>query len=291
MPVVFSRPFRVRYYECDASGHLNHVNYLHYMETAALEASAAVGYDQQKYEEMARIWLIRGSSIEYLQPLFSGDEVEVHTWVENFRRVQSRRQYEFRRPADGSLAARGHTDWAFLHAESHRPVAIPPEMQAAFMPEGQPEGTPVLDRFPAPPPEPAGTFTLPQPVQWRDVDPTQHVNNAVYLAYMENAGMGVLEAHGWSMARCWAEGFSLVARHYQIDYQRQATLDDDLEIATWLSDRKRATAVRHYRISRVSDGAVISRGRCLWVWIDLTTQRPIRIPAQFATDFAPNFTD
>ena len=288
MPVVFERTFRVRYYECDASGHLNHINYLRYMETAAMEASAAVGYDQAKYDEMKRLWLVRGTEVEYLAPLYSGEQVAVRTWVERFRRVQSRRRYEFVRERDGIVAAQGYTDWAFLHHETHRPTPIPAEMRAAFMPDGQSDDLPRLGKFPQPPPEPAGTFRLRQKIEWRDIDPTHHVNNAIYLAYMENAGMGVLADNGWSMQRCWDEGFSLVARRYNIDYRGQARLGDELEISTWLSDAKRATAVRHYKITRVSDGTLVTRGRCLWVWIDIENQRPIRIPAHFVADFQDN---
>ena len=92
------------------------------------------------------------------------------------------------------------------------------------------------------------------------------------------------------MQRCWEEGFSLVARRYNIDYRGQARLGDELEVSTWLSDRKRATAVRHYKIARASDGELITRGRCLWVWIDIEKQRPIRIPEQFIADFAANIS-
>ena len=50
MPLVHTRSFRVRYYECDAHNHLNNANYLKLMQEAAFEASAAVGYDRQKYD-------------------------------------------------------------------------------------------------------------------------------------------------------------------------------------------------------------------------------------------------
>ncbi len=39
------RAFRVRSYECDGYGHVNHANYLRYMQEAAFDASAAAGYD------------------------------------------------------------------------------------------------------------------------------------------------------------------------------------------------------------------------------------------------------
>jgi acyl-CoA thioester hydrolase len=61
-----------------------------------------------------------------------------------------------------------------------------------------------------------------------------------------------------------------------------------LELATWVSDIGRTSAVRHYTITRVADSATIARAHVLWVWVDLATGRPTRIPPDFAADFAPN---
>src|SRR5512142_1116600 len=97
MPLTHVRSFRVRYYECDAYGHVNNANYARYMQEAAFDASAAAGYDFARYEQMGRLWVVRETDIEYLRPLCYGDTVEVKTWVANFQRVRSRRRYELRR--------------------------------------------------------------------------------------------------------------------------------------------------------------------------------------------------
>src|SRR5512142_1511669 len=107
MPLTHTRSFRVRHYECDAYGHLNNTNYLRYMQETAFDASAAAGYDLDRYEQMERLWLIRESEVEFLRPLQYNDIIEVKTWVADFRRVISRRCYEFRLQSSGELAARG----------------------------------------------------------------------------------------------------------------------------------------------------------------------------------------
>jgi acyl-CoA thioester hydrolase len=94
--------------------------------------------------------------------------------------------------------------------------------------------------------------------------------------------------YGWTMQRAWDAGFSMVARAYRIEYRGQATLDDQLAVTTWLSDVRRATAVRHYAITRVHDGALLTRARCLYAWIDLQSNRPVRIPPAFLADFQAN---
>ncbi len=288
MPLVHERAFRVRHYECDAYGHVNHANYLRYMQEAAFDASAAAGYDVPSYRRMGRTWLVRETDITYLKPLAYGDTLLVKTWVLDFRRFRSRRAYELRLAATGEIVAQAHTDWIFLNSQTLRPQAVPQEMIAAFLPDGPPADVPPRETFPKAPPPPPGVYKMRRRVQWRDIDQAEHVNNATYMAYFEDCSVQVARAHGWTMARMMASGFGIVARRYRIDYRQAAVLDDELELATWVSDAKRATAVRHYTISRVSDGQLLARAHGLWVWVDLATGRPIRIPADFLADFAPN---
>ncbi len=286
VPLTHTRTFRVRYYECDAYGHVNNANYLRYMQEAAFDASTAAGYSPARYAQIGRQWLVRETDIEYLRPLRYGDSVQVKTWVTDFRRVTSRRAYEFYQGAE--LGARAHTDWAFLDSATGQPVTIPSELIAAFFPDGPPDSIPSREKFPSAPPPPASLFSIRRRVTWQDIGPAQHVNNAVYLAYVDDCGMQVLAAYGWPLARMAAEQFAIIVRRHRIQYRQPALLDDELEVATWVSDVKRATAVRHYTINRVKDNTLVARAHTLYVWVDLTTRQPIRIPPQFLADFAPN---
>ena len=96
---------------------------------------------------------------------------------------------------------------------------------------------------------------------------------------------------GWTMERMMAAGFAIVARRYRIEYKQPALLNDELAVTTWVADVKRATAVRHYTITRASDQTLIARAYALWVWVNLTTGKPIRIPAEFLADFAGHTAD
>ena len=120
---------------------------------------------------------------------------------------------------------------------------------------------------------------------------THHVTDATLLETVEACGFGVIEAHGWPAARMAAEGFAIILRRHRIEYLAPAALGDDLEIATWASDVKRVSAVRHYTIRRPRDAALLARVDTLGVWVELATGRPIRIPAGFMADFAPNLAE
>ncbi len=287
MPLIHTRTFRVHQYECDAYGHVNNANYLRYMQEAAFDASAAAGYDPDRYAAMGRGWLIRETDIEYLRPLRYGDSVTVNTWVADFRRVRSRRAYELISAGSGKRAARAHTDWVFVESVTGKPTRIPPELMATFFPEGVPTEAPPRERFPAPDPPP-GAFIIPRPVAWQDVGPEGHVNNAVFLSYIEDGGIKVAAAHGWPMARCAAEGFAIVARRHRIEYREPALMDDELALATWISEVRRSCAVRQYCLTRPRDGAVIARAHTQWVWVDISSGRPMRVPDAIWREFADN---
>lgn len=282
------RSFRVRYYECDAYGHVNHANYLRYMQETAFDASAAVGYDIPRYQAMNRTWLIKETDITYLRPLTYGDSVIIKTWVIDFRRIRCRRVYEMRLASTGATVAQAITEWVYMDSQTWRPIKVPDEIAQAYLPDGTSVEAPEREKFPKAAPPPPGVFTMRRRIEWQDIDQLQHVNNATYMAYFEDCGVQVAAAHGWPMSRIIEAGFGIVARRYRIDYRESALPDDELEVSTWVSDPKRATAIRHYTIKRVSDHKLLARAHVLWVWIDLATGRPIRIPADFLADFGPN---
>jgi acyl-CoA thioester hydrolase len=172
----------------------------------------------------------------------------------------------------------------YINSQTLRLVTVPVAMQLAFCPNGPPEADVPRERFPKAPPPPSNVFTVCTPVEWRDIDSMWHVNNAVYLTYIEDADARLCEANGWPMQRMVEAGFGVVVRRYRIEYRQPAQMGDELEIASWTSDVQEATALRHYTIRRVRDQVLLARARTSWVWIDLETSEPIRIPEGLLVD-------
>ena len=69
----------------------------------------------------------------YLAPAFAGEEIEVVTWVSNFRKVTSLRRYRIVRPSDGAVLATAETDWAYIGRKRNVPRRIPAELIADFV--------------------------------------------------------------------------------------------------------------------------------------------------------------
>lgn len=288
MPAEHRSYFPVRYYECDTYGHVNNANYLRYMQEAAFAASAAVGYSAERFAQMGYAWYIHATDIEYLQPARYGDVIEVRTYPVDLRRVSSRRAYELRVEASGALVARAVSDWAFLERASERPAVIPREVAQAFFPEGIPSEPMPRGRFPVAPPPPEGTYYAQRTVQWREVDPAGHVNNAVYAEWVEEAGLHCIAHFGWPVTRLAERGLGIVYRRMWIEYLRPARLGDTIRIAAWLSEVKRASAMRHFTVHRAEDSALLARVNILAACFDLHRNTPTRWPEALVEDLRPN---
>src|SRR5687767_13931277 len=80
----------------DENDHVNNVEYVRWMQEAAVRHFAAVG-GNALMREAGATWVVRSHHVEYLRPALRGERIRVRTWVEDFRRVMSRRKYEFLR--------------------------------------------------------------------------------------------------------------------------------------------------------------------------------------------------
>lgn len=288
--MVHQRNFRVRHYECDVNGRAHSATYLNFMQEAAFDASAAAGYDFARYSDLGLSWLVRETDITYLRPtaMAYGASVQVKTWVIDFRRVRSRRAYEFSLNGSAELLAHASTDWVLLDSTSGRPTQIPPEMMWAFFPEGPPAQAPPRTRFPSSTPPQDTAFQLHWRIRWSDLDSVGHVNNAVYLGFLEDAAVSAASENAWPPARLRERGLMLLARQYRIEYRQPALLGDNLVLTTWLSDLDRSAGLRHFTITRLSDNALLLSARLAWELADRDTGEPVPIPADFIADLAPH---
>jgi acyl-CoA thioester hydrolase len=115
----------------DENGHVNNVQYVQWMQDAAVQHSNAAGCTQVTLD-LSATWVIRSHKIEYLRPAFAGDHLVVLTWVSNFRKVRSLRKYRFFRVSDKGILANGETDWVLVKSTNGRPLAIPEHLAAVF---------------------------------------------------------------------------------------------------------------------------------------------------------------
>ena len=131
MPQVYIYEIIVDASAIDGNGHANNVEFVRWMQDAAVAHSDSAGCTQAT-KDAGATWVARSHHIEYLKPAFAGDRLHVRTWVHDFRRAFSLRKYEFVRPTDDAVLARGETDWVYVDLQAGRPRSIPPGIAALF---------------------------------------------------------------------------------------------------------------------------------------------------------------
>lgn len=114
-----------------------------------------------------------------------------------------------------------------------------------------------------------------------DIDELGHVNNAVYLRWIQD----VATAHWRAVARGEdvARYVWVVTRH-EIDYLRPTLLGETVTLTTWVGTPKGARFERFVEVAD-GDGRVRVRAVTVWALIDQASARAVRVPPEVAAPF------
>ena len=116
-----------------------------------------------------------------------------------------------------------------------------------------------------------------------DIDEQNHVNNTVYLRWVQD----VATAHWRAVANPEAqESISWVVLRHEIDYKAPAALGDKIVLRTWVGKASRLTFERFTEIRRKTDKELLSKARTLWCPINAQSARPTRVPAEVRAQFS-----
>lgn len=117
-------------------------------------------------------------------------------------------------------------------------------------------------------------FELPIIVEQSDIDVLGHVNNTIYLHWVQEAAV----AH-WT-ASATEEQYNaviwVVVRH-EIDYLASIKLGEAIIARTWVGTTVKNYFERFTEILRSDDGKVLARVRTLWCPLDKKSGRPTRV--------------
>jgi acyl-CoA thioester hydrolase len=116
-----------------------------------------------------------------------------------------------------------------------------------------------------------------------EIDGLGHANNVVWIRWMIDAATSHSAAAGWDMQAYERAGGIFIVRRHEIDYLAPAKAGDAVEVYTWVASFQAATSVR--RTEMRLGGRPCARGETKWVFVDLATGRPRRIPAEVKAAF------
>lgn len=130
---------------------------------------------------------------------------------------------------------------------------------------------------------PGPAFELALTVGPDDLDAQAHVNNVVYVRWVQDAATAHWEALTSAATR--AEVGWVLLRH-EIDYRRAAVLGDAVVVRTAVGHLTGLTFERHTTVRLAAGGAVLAESRTLWCPVDPRTMRPRRVSAELRAVFS-----
>jgi acyl-ACP thioesterase len=248
VPQRIERPYRVRFDEAGGDGQLRSSGYLRYAQDLAWVHSVAAGFDRQWYGERRLTWLVRGVELDILDDIEYGSEVVVSTQVIGFRRVVARRRSDFRLADSERILAEAITDWVLLDGAG-RPVRPPDEVARKFT--GTSEGfTALRARLDDASPDAQHVEFA---VRRSETDPMDHVNNAAYIDYVDEA-----------FAAMTGSVRLPTPRRYRAEFVGSAVTGSTVTARSWSTDAGwayRLTDVRGADLLR----AIVETDPALWV--------------------------
>ena len=115
----------------------------------------------------------------------------------------------------------------------------------------------------------------PVEVRFRDLDAIGHVNNVVYLTYMESARIA------WWVRVTGRPDFrdmTMILARTEIDYRHPATYGDRLEVGVRCASMSRSSFVLEFRIQEQGSGRLVAEARKVLVHYDYAAARATPIP-------------
>ena len=115
-----------------------------------------------------------------------------------------------------------------------------------------------------------------------EIDEYNHVNNVVYVQWMQN----ISDAH-WKELSKKATNIDyvwFVIRH-EVDYKNQAVLGDEVTLRTWVGKTEGIKSIRHFEIYR--DETLLVKSQTTFCLLDAVTKKPKRITKEVTNLLLP----
>lgn len=126
------------------------------------------------------------------------------------------------------------------------------------------------------------SFTLSFTATPDSIDELGHVNNAVWVQWIQQVATGHWDAaapQAHKDAHIW-----VVVRH-EIDYLRALGPGATVTARTWVADKPQGATFDRFMEFTDAGGRVHVRARTVWALLDKASGRPLRVTAEVAAPF------
>ncbi|RLZ10960.1 acyl-CoA thioesterase [Acinetobacter sp. 2JN-4] len=134
-------------------------------------------------------------------------------------------------------------------------------------------------------------FDLKIQVQPEHIDVLGHVNNVVYVQWMQDVAAAHIETLGLGLAQYLELKHAMVAVEHHVQYRKAALEGEEIILRTWLDDINALYSFRQYAFYRPKDQSVLFIANTKWACIEIATGRPKRMSPSFSQAYQPISTD
>ena len=121
------------------------------------------------------------------------------------------------------------------------------------------------------------------PVQPSMLDVNGHVNNIVYVQWMQDIAIEHADSAGFGNELNGTASCNWVAKCHHIEYRQSAFANDTVLAATWIAKTRKVGCQRKYTFHRKSEAALpllLAHAQTDWVLVDRENGRPRKIPTE-----------
>jgi len=116
-----------------------------------------------------------------------------------------------------------------------------------------------------------------------DIDEMGHVNNIIYLHWVQEAAI----AHWQALApEKHQKNILWVVLRHEIDYKSPALEGEEIIARTWIGQAKRLSFERNTEILRKNDRKLLARARTVWCPVNAETGKPQRVDQEIRELFS-----
>ena len=130
-------------------------------------------------------------------------------------------------------------------------------------------------------------FDLEITVQAKDIDSLGHVNNVVYMHWMQDVATAHIDALGLGLREYLELKHAMVAVEHHVQYRKAAFEGEKIILRTWLDDINALYSFRQYVFYRPQDQSVLFMGNTKWACVEIATGRPKRMSPTFSQAYQP----
>jgi acyl-CoA thioesterase FadM len=265
----YTTSFGVRSYEIGRLGILSTGTLLRYLEHVATEASAAAGFPRSWYDEHDSAWVVRQMTFALDRPIILTDTLAFETWPSQYARIQAYREYLVADQSDGRMLARARGHWVYVGRQRGLPIRLPADIPDHAIPDPQTVPFPPLPVITSPG-DSLPSFRLSLIARGYEADSMGHINNTVYVDWLEEAIQRALAQFPSGALVDQPESARMTRAFLQrgtIDYMKPSLPGDSLEILSACTGSYEHGLAWSQVIQRSDTEDPLVRAESYWRWL------------------------